>query len=130
MDDELLDALTDAVIDINPAVTWVSDGDRTLVFGDGSMLIMPPGLMQRDGDDLMAPREEAAPDQRNLALASGLADEAIPFRSFATIPGVRAVHPGPWFSASWGGNCSRCWEWFEPGDNIRAGVSGWECCDE
>lgn len=33
----------------DPLVTWVSDGDRTLLFDDGSMLVMPPGRMREWG---------------------------------------------------------------------------------
>lgn len=46
----------------------------------------------------------------------------------------RFTRPGPWFPASYAGECDTCGEEFEPGDQIRAnGEGGWEgreCCGD
>jgi hypothetical protein len=45
--------------------------------------------------------------------------------------------PGPWFTANYGGTCSRCGGMFREGDRIRAdghgmygGQTRYECCSD
>lgn len=39
--------------------------------------------------------------------------------------------PGPWFTASYPGECARCGDEFDEGEQIRAdGSGGYECCED
>lgn len=45
----------------------------------------------------------------------------------------RSTRPGPWFTATYAGECDGCGGQIEPGDQIRAdGEGGWqgECCGD